>query len=112
MLIKYENVKVKIQDKNNESCLLSLISHSNDVGCVTISTCAMEIIKINKEKEEKERLFEEKVAELQQLFINKSLDDLKNLNFIEEYENGDREGIRIDGTGDFKESKGESNPQE
>lgn len=39
------------------------------------------IIKYNKEREEKQRLFQEKVNELKNLFEKESLDELKNLKF-------------------------------
>lgn len=39
------------------------------------------VIKYNKEKEEKERLFKEKVNELKNLFEKGGLEDLKNLKF-------------------------------
>ena len=39
------------------------------------------VIKYNKEREEKERLFESKVSELKQIFDKQNLDNLKNLSF-------------------------------
>jgi hypothetical protein len=39
------------------------------------------IVKYNKEKEEKQRLFQEKVNELKNIFEKESLNDLKNLKF-------------------------------
>lgn len=92
IVTKYKTINVKEQDNNNESCLISIVSTSDQIGCDTICACSMEIIKINKENEEKERLYQQKVAELQSLFINKSLEELKHLNFVKENEDGDREG--------------------
>ena len=42
---------------------------------------AKEIIKFNIEEEEKRKLFDDMVKQLQNMFMNKSLDDLKNINF-------------------------------
>ena len=39
------------------------------------------VIKCNKEREEKERLFESKVSELKQIFDKQNLENLKNLSF-------------------------------
>jgi hypothetical protein len=39
------------------------------------------VIKYNKEREEKERLFESKVSELKQIFDKQNLENLKNLSF-------------------------------
>ncbi len=39
------------------------------------------VIKFNKEREEKEKLFETKVSELKQIFDKQNLENLKNLSF-------------------------------
>ena len=39
------------------------------------------VIKYNKEREEKERLFDSKVSELKQIFDKQNLENLKNLSF-------------------------------
>lgn len=39
------------------------------------------VIKFNKEREEKEKLFESKVSELKQIFDKQNLENLKNLSF-------------------------------
>ena len=106
IILKYETVKIKVQDKNTENCLLSLISSSDDDGYTKINECAREIIKTNIDEEEKLRLFNEKVSELQKLFANMSLDDLKNLNFKEENENTDTNRTGDNGKGETEISKG------
>lgn len=98
---KYELIGIKLQDQNETTTLISLMSSSDEDGCNRIITLAKDIIKQNKEEEEKRRLFDEKVKELQQMFTNLSLDELKNLNFNEENgEDGDRTRIGIDGEGE------------
>lgn len=106
IILKYDTVKIKVQDKNSENCLLSLISSSDDDGYTKINECAREIIKTNIDEEEKLRLFNEKVSELQKLFANMSLDDLKNLNFKEENENTDTNRTGDNGKGEIEISKG------
>lgn len=106
VILKYETVKIKLQDKNNENSLLSLISTSDIDGYDKINECAREIIKTNVEQEEKLKLFNLKVAELQKLFTNMSLNDLKNLNFIEENENEHRNRIGTNGKGETEVSEG------
>jgi hypothetical protein len=43
--------------------------------------CASEIVTVNKEEEEKRKLFQAKVKELENLFQKESLNKLKDLNF-------------------------------
>lgn len=81
----YRSIKTKIQDKNDKYSLLSLISNSTQEGYDIVFTCALEIININKEEEDKERLFQQKVKELQQLFKKESLDKLKEINLLTDY---------------------------
>jgi hypothetical protein len=75
----YRSVVVKIQDKNEKFTLMSLISTATQDGYDVVFACALEIFKINKDEEEKQKLFQSKVKELQELFKNESLDKLKGL---------------------------------
>jgi hypothetical protein len=81
----YRSIKTKIQDKNDKFNLLSLISTATQEGYDVVIGCANEIITINKEDEEKQRLFKEKVRELQSLFEKESLSKLKDINLLEDY---------------------------
>lgn len=81
ILLKYDSIKLKEQDKNEENTLITLITKSTCDGYDDINNCAREIIKTNKDEEEKLSLFNEKVSALQELFMNMSLDELKNINF-------------------------------
>jgi hypothetical protein len=113
----YKSVKIKIQDKNDKFTLISLISNSTQDGYNLLMVCATEIIKINKEEEEKRRLFEQKVAELKELFQKESLDKLKDITFIESYGytietsegmvgEGDREGQDRIGSSETEDDSG------
>lgn len=84
---QYKSIQLKVQDKNDKSQLVSIISMATQDGYDTARICAEEIIKYNIELEEKERLFREKVKELEILFKHESLNKLKEINFIPE-ENG------------------------
>jgi hypothetical protein len=75
---KYNNIKCKIQDKNDRLSLLSIVSVSSEDGYNSVFEAALDIIVHNKEEEEKQRLFKEKVKELEELFKQQSLDKLKN----------------------------------
>lgn len=81
IIVQYETLTYKVQDKNERNGLLSLISTDDRDGYETVFKCAKELINRNKEEEEKMKLFKEKIEELQQLFINSSLDTLKDLKF-------------------------------
>lgn len=95
----YKLVQPKIQDKNEKFILISLVSSATVSGYSIVLQCATDIIKINKENEEKEKLFKEKVSELEKLFNIESLDNLKEIKFIN-VEQRDPEGIRFVEPGD------------
>ena len=98
----YETLTTKIQDKNEISILLSLISTNDKEGYELVFECAKELINRNKEEEEKMLLFKEKIKELQQLFINSSLDKLKDLKF----KNNDGEDTTVTGVAGEGTKKG------
>lgn len=91
---RYENImnegmpedlpfEIKIQDEKPENRLISLISSTDSEGYELVFNYAKKIISINKEEEEKQRLFTEKVNELKALFLNSPLDKLKDISFDE-----------------------------
>ena len=61
---------------------------------------------------EKQKLFQQKVKELQQLFKKESLDKLKDLNLLEEYGQEDTTGVGVVGQGDTEGSEGDTEAQE
>lgn len=81
----YRAIKVKIQDKNEKFTLLSLISNGTQDGYDVVFACALEILQINRDEEEKQKLFHQKVKELQELFKKESLDKLKDINLLNDY---------------------------
>lgn len=81
----YRSIKTKIQDKNDKFNLLSLISSATQEGYDVVISCANEIITLNKDEEEKQKLFQLKVRELQELFQKESLSKLKDINLLEDY---------------------------
>lgn len=83
IMAPYKSIKYKVQDKNEKFTLVSIISHATANGYETAFACAKEIIDTNKELEEKERLLQSKIKELQILFQHQSLDKLRDLSFIE-----------------------------
>ena len=62
-----------IKDKNEKFTLLSLIANGTQEGYDVVFACASEIINHNKEEEEKQKLFNQKVRELQELFKKGSI---------------------------------------
>lgn len=108
----YRSVKIKIQDKNDKVTLLSLISTATQEGYDVVFGCASEIIEINKEEEEKQRLFQMKVKELQELFKKQSLDKLKNINLFENYGQETTTSLGLVKEGDGEGQDGDSEPQE
>ena len=108
----YTSIKIKIQDKNDQFTLLSLIATATQGGYDVVFACASEIIQTNKEEEEKQKLFQQKVKELQQLFKKESLDKLKDLNLLEEYGQEDTTGVGVVGQGDTEGPEGDTEAQE
>ena len=108
----YTSIKIKIQDKNDQFTLLSLIATATQGGYDVVFACASEIIQTNKEEEEKQKLFQQKVKELQQLFKKESLDKLKDLNLLEEYGQETTTGDGVVEQGDREGQEGDSEPQE
>lgn len=108
----YRSVKSKIQDKNDKFSLLSLVSMATQEGYDVVFSCAKEIININKEEEEKERLFQQKVKELKELFKTGSLEKLKDLNLLDEYGQETTTSIEMVGEGIEQGSDGDIGPQE
>lgn len=112
-VLLYSAVKYKVQDKNDKFNLLSLISVANEDGYNLLFVCANDIIRVNKEEEEKQKLFQSKLRELKELFDKENLDNLKHLN-LNLYKNGQEVEIR-DGTfgkGIEEEFVGDREPQE
>jgi tRNA(Phe) wybutosine-synthesizing methylase Tyw3 len=109
---QYKSVAIKVQDKNDKFQLVSLIAVANEDGYETARICAMEIIKYNVELEEKERLFKEKVKELELLFKKESLDKLKDINFLEEDGQENTTGIRLVEQGNGEGQSGSEEPQD
>jgi len=108
---QYKSMAFKVQDKNERYQLVSLISLATQEGYGTARSCAIEIIKHNIELEEKERLFKEKVKELEMMFKNEPLNKLKNINFLEEHGQEDSTGTKLALERDGEGSKGDSEPQ-
>ena len=108
----YRSITIKVQDKNEKFTLLSLISNATQDGYDVVFACASEFFKINKDEEEKQKLFHEKVKELQELFKSESLDKLKELNLLDNYGQEDTTGIGNIEEGDREGSDGDSVEQE
>ena len=64
-----------------EERLFSFVSEINEVEIEKCSTNIQSIISYNREREEKERLFNEKVEELKVVFEKQSLKNLQELKF-------------------------------
>jgi hypothetical protein len=106
----YKSMKYKIQDKNEKFSLVSLISNATLDGYEIVFTCAKEIITINKEIEEKQKLLQSKIKELEVLFQHESLDKLRELSFIEDARQENTTGIKLveQGSGEGQEGDNQS----
>ena len=107
----YKSIKIKVQDKNEKHTLVSLIGNATLDGYEIVFSCAKEIVRVNFEIEEKQKLFQSKIKELEILFQHESLDKLKELSFIE---NGQETttGIKLVGQGDEEGPSADRETQE
>ena len=108
----YRSIKIKVQDKNEKFTLLSLISLGTQDGYDVVFACALEILQVNKDEEEKQKLFQEKVKELQILFKKESLDKLKYINLLEDYGQEITAGDGVVEQGDEEGQQGTTEPQD
>ncbi len=111
----YKSIKTKVQDKNDKFTLLSLISHATADGYDVVFRCAKDVIDTNKELEEKQRLLQSKIKELELLFQHETLDKLKEISFIENVTEKQQEpttGIKLVEEGSGEGPEGHSEPQE
>jgi len=69
------------QESNSESKLFSFVTKFDEVELNNIIDSISNIIKYNKEIEEKNRLFEQKVNELKDIFEKQNLNSLQLLDF-------------------------------
>lgn len=115
IVTKYNNetpLIYKIQDKNENFLLVSLITELKFDNFNKLFDCAFEIIKTNKESEEKEKLLQLKIKELKELFQNESLDKLKDISFSENEKQEDTTIIKLAGKRNKKGQLGNNEPQE
>lgn len=112
IILQYKSIKYKVQDKNEKFTLVSLISHATADGYDIAFSCAKEIITVNKEMEEKQRLLQQKIKELEVLFQHQSLDKLKEISFIEDARQENTTGIKLVESGGGEGLKGDTIPQE
>ena len=113
----YRTIKVKIQDKNEKFTLISLISNATQEGYDVVFACALEIITVNREEEEKRRLFQERQKKLQEEYQNKikELEErFKNepLNKLKVDGQEDNTSIGVVGEGNGEGQEGDTEPQE
>jgi hypothetical protein len=108
----YRSLKMKVQDKNEKFTLLSLIANGTQEGYDVVFACALEILTFNKEEEEKQNLFQQKVRELQELFKKESLDTLKDINLLSNYGQEVTTGVGVAEQGDGEGQDGDIEPQE
>lgn len=108
----YRAIKVKIQDKNEKFTLLSLISNGTQDGYDVVFACALEILQINRDEEEKQKLFHQKVKELQELFKKESLDKLKDINLLNDYGQEITTSLGMVEEGDGEGQEGDTDTEE
>jgi hypothetical protein len=108
----YRTITLKVQDKNDKYNLVSLIANATQEGYDVVFACANEIFKFNVEEEAKQKLFHEKVKELQELFKKESLDRLKEINLTDNYGQENTPSLGDIEQGDGEGQDGDTEQQE
>ena len=112
IISQYKSVKYKVQDKNEKFNLVSIISNATADGYEIAFSCANEIITVNKENEEKQKLLQSKIKELEILFQHQSLEKLRDLSFIENARQENTTGIRMVDEGSGEGQSGNQDDKE
>jgi hypothetical protein len=83
ILKKYVDEKSVVENDSPDQSYraFSFVCELSEENFTNIYTSVINVIKYNKEREEKDRLFQEKVNELKGVFEKQSLDELKDLKF-------------------------------
>jgi hypothetical protein len=76
-----ENSIIENESQTPEHRFFSFVSEFEEQAVDSILTNIQNVIRYNKEREEKEKLFDDKVSELRKMFDKQNLDNLKNLKF-------------------------------
>jgi len=76
-----ENRLVEQDSKTSTQRFFSFVSEINEEDVERITTNIKNIVRYNLDREEKEKLFEDKVIELKTIFEKQTLKSLKNLKF-------------------------------
>ena len=79
MLEEGETVAFQAEDQNYKG--ISFVSQIDEVNVSTVLTKIAKVIKLNQERELKEKLFKQTVEQLKQTFEKTDLDKLQNLYF-------------------------------
>ena len=83
-----KKVQILVAGNDKSNIIISLIGDEQYQNFDTLFKHFDTIIKVNREREEKNRLFREKVKQLEDIFVNSDLDVLTNLSFeIKETQN-------------------------
>ena len=91
-----ESSVLENESEDPNTRFFSFVSQFDDESIHKISNNIQNVIKYNLEREEKQKLFQDKVNELKTLFEGQSLDNLKNLVFeLEKNKNAKLNGRQV-----------------
>lgn len=76
-----DSIKVKHNGEENGMSFVSFYTQYSEEGVDAAVNCVMDVIRLNQEREEKERLLQVKMNELKMQFESTDLDRLKSLHF-------------------------------
>jgi hypothetical protein len=106
-IVKEYKLSFKIQDEGTELKLISILGGATEDGYETVFSCVLKIIRINKELEEKTKLYIEKVKELEEMFKMSSLEKLKRIKFDTDDQDETRLNLAEETNGEGSDGVGE-----
>lgn len=83
LIKKLVDEKSVVEEESNDPNyrVFSFVCESSEENLNNIYNSILSVIKYNKEREEKDKLFQQKITELKQVFEKQNLEELKTLKF-------------------------------
>jgi len=111
-IVKEYKLSFKLQDEGTEVNLVSVIGPATEEGYETVFSCVLKILRVNRELEEKTKLYREKIKELEEIFKASPLEKLKKIKFDTDEENEDSISFDVVGEENGEGPVGDREPQE
>lgn len=106
-IIREYKLAFKVQDEGTELKLISIVGNATEDGYEAVFSCALKIIRVNMELEEKTKLYKEKIKELEEIFKMSPLEKLKRIKFDTDEQDEIQLNLAEDTNGEGSDGVGE-----